>query len=228
MRSVRRTPYAEMTGAYRLVVLLTSTFMRHWCRLDVTGVEHMPTGGPTLLISNHDSYWDPIAIATACRHRRQVRALSKSSLWKSKPVALMMNGMGHIPIERGVGDTAAMDTAITELAAGACVGIFPEGTRSLGRVLRARSGAGRLVEGVPGMTIVCCRVSGTTDVVRLPRRPSITVDFFPPAGGSLQPGETLAEFGQRLLDEIRAGSPPAVAGRSRTAAKFRAAATARD
>jgi len=213
-----------MTGAYRAVVVTTSAFMRRWARLTVTGAEHMPTSGPTLLVANHDSYWDPIAIAVACRHRRQVRALAKSSIWKVKPVAMMMDGMGHIPVERGKGDAVAMDTAISELANGACIGIFPEGTRSLGRVLRARSGVGRLVEAVPETVIVCCRVVGTTDVVRLPHRPAISVEFFPPAGGSLRPGETAAQLSERLLAEVRDGSPPTVPGRRRTASKFARAA----
>jgi len=216
-----------MTGAYRVVVAVTSAFMRRWARLQVTGVEYMPTSGPTLLVANHDSYWDPIAIAVAARHRRQVRALAKSSIWKVKPVALMMDGMGHIPIERGKGDTVAMDAAIHELAAGACIGIFPEGTRSLGRVLRARSGAGRLIAAVPQTQIVCCRVVGTTEVVRLPRRPRITVEFFAPSGGGLQPGEAAIGISERLLAQVRDGSPPAVPGRRRTAAKFAAAAAAK-
>jgi 1-acyl-sn-glycerol-3-phosphate acyltransferase len=179
-------------------------------------------------VANHDSYWDPIAIAVAVRHRRQVRALAKSSIWKTKPIGMMMDGMGHIPIERGKGDSLAMDTAIRELANGACIGIFPEGTRSLGRELRARSGIGRLIVAVPEATIVCCRVVGTTDVVRLPHRPSITVDLFPPAGGGHQPGETATEISERLLAEVRDGSPPAVPGRTRRAAKFRRAAASRD
>jgi 1-acyl-sn-glycerol-3-phosphate acyltransferase len=223
MRCVSRQRWARMTWAYRLVVGATSAFMRHWARLSVTGAEYMPTSGPTLFVANHDSYWDPIAIAVAARHRRQVRALAKSSIWKSKPVAIMMDGMGHIPIERGKGDSVAMDNAISELAAGACIGIFPEGTRSLGRVLRARSGVGRLIEAVPAAQIVCCRVVGTTEVVRLPRRPYISVEFFPPAGGGLQPGESAAQISERLLAQVRDGSPPAVPGRRRTAAKFRAA-----
>jgi 1-acyl-sn-glycerol-3-phosphate acyltransferase len=214
----------EMTPAYRAVVRSTTAFMNRWARLQVTGAEHMPTSGPTLLVANHDSYWDPIAIAVGCRDRRQVRALAKSSIWKVKPVGMMMNGMGHIPIERGTGDTLAMDTAITELRNGACIGIFPEGTRSLGRDLRARSGVGRLLLAVPEATIVCCRVVGTTDVVRLPHRPSITVDFFAPTSGPLQPGESAADVSERLLAEVRDGSPPAVPGRKRTSAKFAAQA----
>ncbi len=185
-------------------------------------MEHLPTSGPTLLVANHDSYWDPVAIGVAARGRRQVRALSKSTIWRYRPIAAVMDGMGHIPIERGKGDAHAMDEAIRQLRSGVCIGIFPEGTRSLGRNLRARSGVGRLALAVPEATIVCCRVVGTTDVVRVPHRPRIRVEFFPPAGGPPRPDENAAQFSERLLAEIRAGAPRSVPGRRRTERKYRA------
>ncbi len=211
-----------MTPVYRAVITLTHPVMRPWSRLQVSGLEHLPTSGPTLLVSNHDSYWDPVAIGVAARRRRQVRALSKSTIWKVRAIGKVMDGMGHIPIERGKGDAAAMDAAIAALAGGACIGVFPEGTRSLGRELRARSGVGRLAQAVPDAVVVCARVLGTTEVVRLPRRPRVSVEFFLPAGGAMQPGESAAQFSARLLAEIRASARPSTPGRRRTAAKFRA------
>lgn len=210
-----------MTGMYRAVIAVTHPVMR-WSRLQVTGLEHLPMTGPTLLVANHDSYWDPVAIGVAARGRRQVRALSKSTIWKYRPIAAVMDGMGHIAIERGTGDARAMDEAIRQLRAGVCIGIFPEGTRSLGRDLRARSGVGRLAFAVPEATIVCCRVTGTTDVVRVPRRPHVRVEFFAPAQGQARPGETAAQLSERLLAEIRSGAPRSVPGRRRTERKFRA------
>jgi 1-acyl-sn-glycerol-3-phosphate acyltransferase len=100
--------------------------------------------------------------------------------------------------------------------------MFPEGTRSLGRELRARSGVGRLAEAVPEAAVVCVRTTGTVDVVRVPKRPDVTVEFFLPRGGPLQPGETAGDFSQRLLDELRERAPREVPGRTRTAAKLRA------
>jgi 1-acyl-sn-glycerol-3-phosphate acyltransferase len=68
--------------------------------------------------------------------------------------------------------------------------------------------------------IVCARVTGTTDVVRLPKRPRISVEFFRPSGGGVRPGESAAELMQRLVAEIRAHAPYSIPGRRRTAAKF--------
>jgi 1-acyl-sn-glycerol-3-phosphate acyltransferase len=209
----------SFTRAYRIVIDLTTPIIVGWSRLEVVGADLLPLDGPLLLVGNHDSYWDPIAVAVAARHRRQIRALAKSTIWKVKPVAMMMDGMGQIPVHRGQGDAAAMQSAIDELGAGACIGIFPEGTRSLGRELRAHSGAGRLVLAVPSAEIVCVRVTGAVDVVRVPRRPRIRVEFFHPSGPRVLPNETASELSARLLAEIRQGAPRAVAGSHRRVEK---------
>jgi 1-acyl-sn-glycerol-3-phosphate acyltransferase len=209
-----------MTPVYRAVVALTAPVMLRWARLRVTGEEVVPVVGPVVVVADHDSYWDPIAIAVAARRRRQIRALSKSTLWRNPVLGRLMDAMGHIPVERGVSNEAALARAIEELLAGACIGMFPEGTRSLGRELRARSGVGRLAAAVPEATVVCARTSGTTGLVRLPRRPTVTVDFSLPA----RPGadESPAAHAQRLLDELRDGAPREIPGRRRTARKFAA------
>lgn len=201
-----------------------SPLIRIWGRLEVSGLEHLPADGPTLLIANHDSYWDPVAIGVAGFPRRQLCALAKSTLWKSALLGRILDGMGQIPIVRGGSDARALDAAVRELSAGACVGVFPEGTISRGTKLRARSGAGRLALAVPQARIVCATVVGTVDIIRAPKRPRIRVEFFAPAGGQPRPGETAAELSVRLMAEIRARAPIAIPGRRRTAAKYRALA----
>jgi 1-acyl-sn-glycerol-3-phosphate acyltransferase len=211
-----------VTAAYRAVMALSSPAVRRWGRLEVHGLEHLPLAGPVLLAGNHDSYWDPIAIGIAGMPRRQIKALAKSSLWKLG-IGKVLDGMGQIPIDRGAGDARALDQAVCELRSGACIGVFPEGTRSLGRELRARSGIGRLAEAVPEARVVCVRVAGTVDIPKFPtNRPRVRVNFFAPAGGGLQPDETSGEFAQRLLTEIRRQAPIMIAGRRRARRRRRA------
>jgi 1-acyl-sn-glycerol-3-phosphate acyltransferase len=196
-----------VSATYRFAMAVCSPMVRAWGRLEVSGLEHLPARGPVLLAGNHDSYWDPVAVGIAGLPRRQICALAKSSLWKPG-LGRILDGMGQIPIQRGTGDAGAMDRAVEELRAGACIGIFPEGTRSLGRTLRARSGFGRLAQAVPEAQVVCVAVKGTRALPRFPRdRPHVTVDFFTPAGGGLQPGEDAAALGARLLAELRARAP---------------------
>ena len=202
-----------ISPTYRAAMLACTPIVRWWGRLEASGLEHLPAHGPVLLAVNHDSYWDPIAVGVTGLGKRQIKALAKNTMWKIKGLNLILDGMGQIPVARGAADTGAMDRAIEELRAGACIGIFPEGTRSLGRELRARSGLARLAEAVPEAAIVCVAVTGTTDVPRFPKRPRVTVEFFPPAEGGLRPGEDGAALTARLLAEVRARAPINAAGR---------------
>jgi 1-acyl-sn-glycerol-3-phosphate acyltransferase len=202
----------SVTFAYRAVMAMSSPIVQRWGRLTVSGLEHLPSSGPVLVVGNHDSYWDPIAIGTAAMQRRQIQALTKSSLWRNRLLGKVLDGMGQIPIDRGTGDVGALKRAITELHGGACIGIFPEGTRSRGRELRARSGLARIAEAVPQAQIVCCTVEGTVDIVRFPARPRIRVRFFAPAAGLVSGGSS-SELPARLLAEIRAAAPIVACGR---------------
>jgi 1-acyl-sn-glycerol-3-phosphate acyltransferase len=201
----------KLTFAYNLVSGVSYPIVRFWGRMQVTGLDVLPESGPVILCANHDSYWDTVTVAAALRSKRQVHALAKAQLWGNPIMARVLDGMGQIPIERGKGDTAAMDRAIEGLRSGICIGIFPEGTRSLGKPLRARSGIGRLAAAVPEAQIVCCALNGPADVPRFPRRPRITVELFRPSGGGLQPDESHADFAARLVAELRAKAPHAPA-----------------
>jgi 1-acyl-sn-glycerol-3-phosphate acyltransferase len=187
-----------------------------WGRLQVEGLEVVPESGPVLVVGNHDSHWDPVTVGVAAIRRRQIKALAKSDLWKVRGLAPVLDGMGQIPIERGAGDTAALARAIEELRRGACIGVFPEGTRSRGKALRARSGVGRLALEVPEAKLVCVAIEGTTGFTRFPRRPRLSARFFEPTGGGAQPGEEPGELAARLLAEIRELVPPTAAGRRRS------------
>jgi len=202
-----------LTRTYRFALGICKPIVRLWGRLDVEGLEHVPPTGPLLVCANHDSYWDPVVVGLAAIRLRQIRALSKSSLWKVKGLNRVLDGMGQIPVVRGTSDTDALERAITELRGGACVGIFPEGTRSLGRTLRARSGIGRLAAAVPEAKIVCSAVTGTTDIPRFPRRPRLYVTFFEPSGGQMKPGEDPTDLAVRVLADMRARAPIVAAGR---------------
>ena len=208
-----------ITPAYRGVMIASTPGVAWWGRLQVTGVELLPLEGPVLVVGDHDSYWDTVTTGIAGMGRRQIRALAKSSMWKNKLLAKVLTGMGQIPIERGSGDAGALDRAIEELRAGACIGIYPEGTRSLGRVLRARSGIGYLARAVPEATIVGVACNGTAAIPRFPReRPRVRVEFFEFDRPSIAPDESPQDYGTRLLAQLRQRAPIEVAGRKRAAA----------
>ena len=189
-----------------------------WGRLKVEGLEVLPQSGPVLVVGNHDSHWDPVMVGIAALKRRQIKALAKSALWKVRGLAPVLNGMGQIPIERDAGDAGARARAVEELRRGSCIGVFPEGTRSRGKVLRARSGVGRLALEVPEAKIVCVAIEGTSDLTGFPRRSRLRVRFFEPRGGQAKPGEEAGELAVRLLAGIRELVPPSISARKRGSA----------
>jgi 1-acyl-sn-glycerol-3-phosphate acyltransferase len=204
----------ERTRTYRLAMTVNRP-IAWWGRMQVEGLETVPEEGPLLIVGNHDSHWDPVMVGIAALKRRQIRALAKSDLWKVRGLGPILTGMGQIPIERGKGDAQALARAIEALRAGVCIGVFPEGTRSKGRVLRARSGVGRLALEVPEAHVSLVAIEGTTDLTGFPRRPRIRLRFFDPVGGQPRPDEDPGELSARLLSEIRELVPPSLAYRKR-------------
>jgi 1-acyl-sn-glycerol-3-phosphate acyltransferase len=201
---------ADLTPMYRVAMIAMNVPVGLWGRLEVSGLEHLPPTGPVLLAGNHDSYWDPVAIGYAAREVRQIHALAKKELWGVPGLGPILNGMGQIPIDRGKGDAGALDKAVERLRGGACIGIFLEGTRSLGRTLRARSGYLRLAERVPEAQLVSVSVTGTTDLPRFPSaRPHVKIRFFRPSYT-----ERDEHLTARMLEEIRAEAPISPTGRT--------------
>jgi 1-acyl-sn-glycerol-3-phosphate acyltransferase len=207
-----RDDAGQIPPVYRAAIAAAAPVVRWWGRLEVVGLHHLPTYGATIVAANHDSAWDPVVIAFAARRHRQIQALAKASLWKNPLLRRLLDGMGQIAVRRGQADANALDAAMQCLSVGGCVGIFPEGSRSQGRQLRARSGAGRLAQAVPQARIVCAAVSGTVDITRFPRRPRLKVTFFEPTPSS--PSESALELAARLTAELRAVAPVPAAGRS--------------
>jgi 1-acyl-sn-glycerol-3-phosphate acyltransferase len=194
--------------------------VRWWGRLDVVGLDLLPADAPTILMVNHDSAWDPVVVGVAAR-RRQIRALAKASLWDNKAMAWVLDRMGQVPIERGRGDVAALAAAIDHLQRGECIGVFPEGTVSRGRVLPFLSGAGRLARSVPDARVLGVRVTGAVDIIRFPYRPHVRVEFFEPSGGQASADESAIALTRRLMNQVRAAAPPAIPGRGKKRAEFR-------
>ena len=183
---------SSFTPAYRVVLAIGTPIMRPWSRLAVTGLDVLPRSGPTLLVADHDSYWDPIAIGVAAREVRQIRALAKSSLWKTPVTAAFMNGMGHIPVQRGSSNDRGDGDRDRRAAHRRLHRDVPRGhpiarARAAGPQRGRPAGRGRC----PKPQVVCVRTIGSVDVVRVPKRPSISVEFFRPRdGGPRQPGES--------------------------------------
>lgn len=74
--------------------------------------------------------------------KRQIFYMAKSELYDNKFVGKIITWLGAFSVDRGVGDSNALDKCGYILEQGGAVGIFIEGTRSLnGKLGKPKSGA---------------------------------------------------------------------------------------
>lgn len=103
------------------------------------GRENIPQEGGFIVACNHQSYLDPVIAAQKIPH--QLRFMAKAELFKVPVLGFIIRHLNAFPVERGKGDTGAIDYAVDTLKNHHCLLIFPEGTRSkTGELLRPRSG----------------------------------------------------------------------------------------
>jgi len=130
-------------------------------------------------------------------------------------VGMILRNTYVMPLNREAAGSAAIRETVRRMEEGFLVGVFPEGTRSRGKVLRARSGVGRLALEVPEAHLTLVAIEGTTELTGFPRRPRIRIRFFDPAGGQPRPDEDPGALSARLLSEIRELVPPSLSARKR-------------
>lgn len=148
---------------YLTIRALFVPFFLIYLRMKRIGRDHIPRRGPLILASNHRSFLDPFVIGTLVR--RPVYYMAKRELFEKRFQGWVLNALGAFPVDRGTGDSGAMETARAILARGDCVVIFPEGTRTRTGPLKApRRGVGRLALET-GAPVVPIAVAGT-DAVR--------------------------------------------------------------
>jgi 1-acyl-sn-glycerol-3-phosphate acyltransferase len=105
---------------------LIRPYLRLAYRAEVVGAERIPRDGPCILVANHESMVDPFVLGLATP--RVVRYMAKAELWRHRLLGLTMEGFGAFKVERGRGDSGAVDVARGLLEQGQIIGIFPQGT----------------------------------------------------------------------------------------------------
>jgi 1-acyl-sn-glycerol-3-phosphate acyltransferase len=92
------------------------------------GSEHVPLEGGVLLVSNHQSYLDPVLLAV--KLNRPMSYLARSELFEKPAFAWLIRSLNAFPLRRGKGDKAAIEETIRRLQQGHLLALFAEGTRT--------------------------------------------------------------------------------------------------
>lgn len=134
----------------RLLQVLVRPELLPWVRFDIAGADRIPATGPAILVANHRSYFDPVALGLTCARRgRAVRFLAKREILDAPVVGPVARALGAIRVDRGSGSDEPLREAAAALASGELVAILPQGTIPRGRAffepeLVGRPGAARL------------------------------------------------------------------------------------
>ena len=117
-------------------------------RIRAYGTENIPREGGALIISNHQSYLDPVLVAAYLP--REMHFMARRSLFRNPVFRALIVSCNAFPIERGGTDVKGVSEAVTRLETGGTLLVFPEGTRTrngtigpmrAGMALRARRAA---------------------------------------------------------------------------------------
>ncbi len=129
-------------------------------RMKRRGMENIPREGATLIVCNHLSSMDPPLVGMAAQPRFMY-FMAKAELFRRKPVATVLRGVGAFPVDRGAGDRDAIRFSRDLLSRGEAMIMFPEGTRSrTGRLRPFFTGAGLLAL-EPGVTVIPAAIWGS-------------------------------------------------------------------
>lgn len=146
---------SERNFHIRLVAGILSPAIRGMFGLRVIGAEKLPKDGAYIVVSNHLTKLDALAVAYFLYHRvgRTPHFLAKEGLFRLPVIGKLLINAGQIPVYRSAGqkNDEPLRAAYECLKQGGVIAIFPEGTLTRDPDLwpmRGRSGAVRLaVEG---------------------------------------------------------------------------------
>jgi 1-acyl-sn-glycerol-3-phosphate acyltransferase len=115
-------------------------------RLEVVGLEKVPSEGPLILMISHTNFLDPVLAGGIMP--REVVPMSKIENFSTPVLGIILRLYGAFPVRRGEVDRRAIRRSLEVLNNGEVLLMAPEGTRS---------GDGRLQKGYDGMTFIAVR-----------------------------------------------------------------------
>ncbi|MFH1476069.1 MAG: (d)CMP kinase [Verrucomicrobiota bacterium] len=158
-KAVKRAGFNPLVYHISRVFFLCYLLIFH--RYKTHGLKHVPRNGGCIIVSNHASFLDPIAVCCNIWNRH-VYFLARDTLFKqSRFMKWWAIAVGTLPIDRTKGDIRALKEAINLVRQGNMMCLFPEGTRTRdGKLQSVKAGIGFLIEKA-GVPVIPAYVSGT-------------------------------------------------------------------
>ncbi len=127
---------------------ILAPLVRFFLGIRVHGKDNEPSReeGPYLICSNHISWIDPVMICASVG-KQHPRFMAKKELFAKPVVGSLVRALGAFPVDRSGRDAGIIFKSKEMLEEGACVALFPQGTRCPGvdpKTTRIHSGAGMI------------------------------------------------------------------------------------
>ncbi|WKV16155.1 HAD-IB family hydrolase [Janibacter limosus] len=206
----------------RMVTMLARPEVFPYAKFTVSGAENVPAAGPAILVGNHRSYFDVIAMVVAMRRGgRTTRFPGKKELFDAPGLGTFFRALGGVSVDRRQEDPNSPDafaSAVRSIAGGELVGMMPEGTIPRGihffePGMSGFPGAARLAHltkvpvipfAITGTEKVWPRSSKVPRVLNLLDRPEVTVTFGEPVDLKYR---SVPRDMERIFDAITAMLP---------------------
>jgi len=115
-----------------------------WFDLKVYGVHKVPKRGGVLIVSNHQSFLDPMLFAV--KLPRPLSFFAKSELFENKYFGAFIRSLNAFPVRQGEGDIGAVKEVIRRLQEGHALNVYPEGSRTFnGEIDKMQPGVGLMI-----------------------------------------------------------------------------------
>ncbi|WP_052807335.1 lysophospholipid acyltransferase family protein [Risungbinella massiliensis] len=110
---------------YRIMKRIIGFILTLYHRIDIEGLDSLPTEGKLLVVGNHVSYLDPFYIGAILP--RKIHFMARAESFQNPITRWALNQLEAFPVDRSKADVQAVRKAIQYLDQEKVVGLFPEG-----------------------------------------------------------------------------------------------------
>lgn len=184
---------------------MISVGCRLFWRIELKGVENIPSSTGMIVAANHQSYGDPFWLSIPIKTPTRYLAWSEAFQWPL--VGKVIGLLGAWPLQIEGSDPAAIRRSLTWVREGGAIVIFPEGGRGHpdGSMIRMKGGAVRMAleAGVPILPVT---IRGANRVWpagrRLPRPGKVEITYHPVFQVEQRTGEDTKRCARRETDRL--------------------------
>lgn len=113
---------------YTFFARMSFVYYKIFYKVEVNGIDNIPSVGRIIVCSNHVGLADPILLGSIIP--RKLNYMAKKELFENKFIGFWIKKLGAFPVDRDNSGLAAIKTAINILKDDGVFAMFPQGQRT--------------------------------------------------------------------------------------------------